>query len=203
MDRPQRDRDGEERMMPEIAAIPTMYRGVRFRSRLEARWACFFNSLGYRWSYEALELTQYVPDFTIEEDRYDGNCISIVEVKPISHGRVFTEVSQPGTQFASDNDELARDRSVLREACAKIERAGWPGESFVVGVDPSMVLWNGPSERGWHRGQFVRQARHFDWQAAWAHAGNMTQWRRPPAARDAGPFPRQVSKGEQDNDEGE
>lgn len=33
-------------------AIPTTYAGVRFRSRLEARWAVFFDSLGIDWRYE-------------------------------------------------------------------------------------------------------------------------------------------------------
>lgn len=33
-------------------AIPTIYDGCHFRSRLEARWAVFFNTLGIRWEYE-------------------------------------------------------------------------------------------------------------------------------------------------------
>jgi hypothetical protein len=35
-----------------IKAIETTYLGCRFRSRLEARWACFFSTLGLRWEYE-------------------------------------------------------------------------------------------------------------------------------------------------------
>ncbi|GII84578.1 hypothetical protein Ssi03_25680 [Sphaerisporangium siamense] len=35
-----------------IAAIETRYAGCRFRSRLEARWAVFFDHLGIRWEYE-------------------------------------------------------------------------------------------------------------------------------------------------------
>lgn len=35
-----------------IQAIPTEYHGVKFRSRLEARWAVFFDSLGVPWQYE-------------------------------------------------------------------------------------------------------------------------------------------------------
>lgn len=34
------------------AAIETRYSGCRFRSRLEARWAMFFDHMGLRWSYE-------------------------------------------------------------------------------------------------------------------------------------------------------
>lgn len=32
--------------------IPTMYKGINFRSRLEARWAVFFDTLGIEWEYE-------------------------------------------------------------------------------------------------------------------------------------------------------
>lgn len=35
-----------------IRAIDTKYKGYRFRSRLEARWAVFFDALGVRWEYE-------------------------------------------------------------------------------------------------------------------------------------------------------
>jgi len=55
-----------------IAAIPTEYRGMKFRSRLEARWAIFFDRLGLHWEYEpeayALpDHTGYMPDFWIAE----------------------------------------------------------------------------------------------------------------------------------------
>jgi hypothetical protein len=35
-----------------IAAIETTYRGMTFRSRLEARWAVFFSTLGLQYQYE-------------------------------------------------------------------------------------------------------------------------------------------------------
>ncbi|MFI6491262.1 hypothetical protein [Streptomyces sp. NPDC050564] len=35
-----------------IQAIETRYAGCRFRSRLEARWAVFFDTLGITWEYE-------------------------------------------------------------------------------------------------------------------------------------------------------
>lgn len=51
-----------------IKAIETVYNGYRFRSRLEARWAYFFDLLGveYRYETEGYELsdgTRYLPDF--------------------------------------------------------------------------------------------------------------------------------------------
>jgi hypothetical protein len=56
-------------MMAEpIQAIETRYRGHRFRSRTEARWAVLFDKLGVRYDYETegYELedgTRYLPDF--------------------------------------------------------------------------------------------------------------------------------------------
>jgi hypothetical protein len=50
-----------------IKAIETRYAGCRFRSRLEARWAVFFDHLDIRWEYEPqgfeLPRGQYLPDF--------------------------------------------------------------------------------------------------------------------------------------------
>ena len=35
-----------------IQAIETRYNGYRFRSRLEARWAVFFDEMGIEYEYE-------------------------------------------------------------------------------------------------------------------------------------------------------
>lgn len=53
-----------------MKAIQTKYAGYRFRSRLEARWAVFFDALGIKWEYEpeGFELscgTRYLPDFKV------------------------------------------------------------------------------------------------------------------------------------------
>lgn len=54
--------------MNEIKAIETVYRGYRFRSRLEAKWAIFFDVLGVRWQYEpeTFDLTDVYLDKQIE-----------------------------------------------------------------------------------------------------------------------------------------
>ncbi len=53
-----------------IKPIETIYNGYRFRSRLEARWAVFLDSLGVKYEYEpeGFELpdgTRYLPDFRV------------------------------------------------------------------------------------------------------------------------------------------
>lgn len=45
--------------------IPTRYAGVQFRSRLEAKWAAFFDLLEWPWTYEPFDLVGYIPDFIL------------------------------------------------------------------------------------------------------------------------------------------
>lgn len=57
--------------MSDIRAIETRYKGYRFRSRLEARWAVFFDSCGFGWKYEDEGFMlpngeNYLPDFWLE-----------------------------------------------------------------------------------------------------------------------------------------
>lgn len=61
-----------------IAAIPTEYRGRLYRSRLEARWAAFFDRLGLAHEYEPFDLGAWSPDFLLADIN------ALVEVKPIT-----------------------------------------------------------------------------------------------------------------------
>jgi hypothetical protein len=58
-------------------AIPTNYNGINFRSRLEAKWARFFDLLGWKWDYEPVDFDGYIPDFYLHGDK---PCF--VEIKP-------------------------------------------------------------------------------------------------------------------------
>lgn len=42
-------------------SVPTDYAGIRFRSRLEARWAVFLATAGIEWRYEPRTLAIHVP----------------------------------------------------------------------------------------------------------------------------------------------
>lgn len=60
-----------------IKPIETEYKGYKFRSRLEARWAVFFDAIGAKWEYEpeGFELadgTRYLPDFLLHNVRGRG-----------------------------------------------------------------------------------------------------------------------------------
>lgn len=63
-----------------IKAISTKYKGCNFRSRLEARWAVFFDALDLHWEYEFegfdLPSGRYLPDFLLP----DLECW--IEIKP-------------------------------------------------------------------------------------------------------------------------
>ena len=56
---------------PRYSAIETEYDGYRFRSRLEARWAVFFDCMGIEFDYEPegfeFDGTRYLPDFYLPE----------------------------------------------------------------------------------------------------------------------------------------
>lgn len=68
--------------MTGLKAIETRYKGYRFRSRLEARWAVFFDALGIRYQYEPqgfdLDGVWYLPDFHLPD------MMLWAEVKPTS-----------------------------------------------------------------------------------------------------------------------
>lgn len=64
-----------------MKAIETAYNGFRFRSRLEARWAVFFDTMMIEYEYEPEgfdlgEAGYYLPDFWLPRYRY------WIEIKP-------------------------------------------------------------------------------------------------------------------------
>lgn len=68
-----------------IQPIETAYKGYRMRSRLEARWAVFFDDLGFEWQYEpeGYDLGEpgwYLPDFRITGGI--GSKPAFLEIKP-------------------------------------------------------------------------------------------------------------------------
>lgn len=68
-----------------MKAIETIYKGRRFRSRLEARWAIFFDAIDIGWEYETegfeLGNTKYLTDFRIQS--FGANKVDLyIEIKP-------------------------------------------------------------------------------------------------------------------------
>lgn len=157
--------------MPEreisYGAIPTTYAGVRFRSRLEARFAAFLDSYQLSWNYEPFELQEYIPDFVVE----------------LSFGPLLFEC-KPAV--------LPQE---FVWPCTRVTRSGWVGPAIVVGSslaaapddwgDLVMFGSTAAEEGGWSR---VGRGR---WPAAWGEypfadvrdrwveAGNVVQWKAP------------------------
>ena len=76
-------------MNDKIKAIETHYNGYRFRSRVEARWAIFFDEIGIEYQYESegfdMDGIRYLPDFYIPSlNRWfeiKGKPLSVEEIK--------------------------------------------------------------------------------------------------------------------------
>ncbi len=76
-------------MNRDIKAIETHYNGFRFRSRVEARWAVFFDAANIQYEYELegfdIEGTRYLPDFYLPEYRrwveIKGKLLTVQEMK--------------------------------------------------------------------------------------------------------------------------
>lgn len=96
-------------MDQKIHAIPTIGpRGIQFRSRLEARWAYFFDMLKWDWEYEPIDLKGYIPDFIISFPKQSSKLL--VEVK----------------------GELDYDQ--LEKYSSKIIESGWNDSFLIVGA---------------------------------------------------------------------
>lgn len=100
-------------MRYDIKPIETWYRGILYRSRLEAKWAAMFDECGWSCSYEAIDLGGYIPDFVLK-----GRRPILAEVKP------FVEW-----------DEFIQYGEWLRN---KVRGSGWEHEVLILGSDPNV-----------------------------------------------------------------
>lgn len=97
-----------------LPGIPTLYQGRRYRSRLEARYAAFFDALSWPYEYEPIDLFGYVPDFICHPPNASGHVEPmLVEVKPFV------------PPFEHEDVVLT---------CARIVEGGWLGDAVVVGA---------------------------------------------------------------------
>jgi len=148
-------------------AVPTIGpAGVRFRSRLEARWAEFFTRMRWPWTYEPeLGLDRWIPDFAL-------SCGTgmLVEVKP------------------------AVTMMQLLPHYARIQHSGAAAPVWLVGAalalragtDPALGWFGFPAGDAWQWREMtaanVGAQTGTAWafktmQAVWIAAGNDLQWR--------------------------
>lgn len=149
-----------------IKAIPTAYAGVNFRSRLEARWAAFFDLCEWKWDYEPFDLEGWAPDFLLR---------TVL-------GPVLVEV-KPYDVVAKLDEELARGPSVGR--ISEYDKAANHGkhhqvlylglsplsDGYPVGF-PAIPPLNAPYPYAVMLDAItVNRPEHL-----WAEAGNIVQW---------------------------
>lgn len=111
-----------------VPAIQTQYEGCLFRSRLEARWAVVFDTLGLRWRYEpegfALPNGQgYLVDFylvgigyveikpttELDNHKWDQWCESNMEIEDFIAYRFMGDIPSPSYDVMPDREVLSID----------------------------------------------------------------------------------------------
>lgn len=87
-------------------AIQTIYKGYKFRSRLEARWAVFFDAMNIGWEYEPegyeKDGVRYLPDFRLR-------CGPWVEVKPedqLLNKKLLTKILGVGSPLSGITNSI-------------------------------------------------------------------------------------------------
>jgi len=166
--------------MSEFAAIPTLYNGTQFRSRLEARWAAYFDLLDIEWQYEPIDLPGYIPDFQLKNPfpvfaevkpayRVDDFREAFEKVKRIPHEAwpdhkhllimLYLGVSPENVFYKIGNDWWPLNKSSFR-FCQ--HRGAW--------LPSDTVCWGN---------DMLCQGGHIPLNPSWREAGNKVQWMAP------------------------
>ena len=165
-----------------IRGYPTTYRGTRFSSRLEAKWAAWMDLVGWRWVYEPFDVEGWIPDFLVQTARP-----FLVEVGPVSTPEEFlSKAAKPLLYPSRPTLILGISPIVLSDTEAGIVVDGgetfpayWmqcdqhPDQPFLTHVSLWTDHHGGMCGHG--IGLPLRGSRLFD---LWADAGNRVQWRR-------------------------
>jgi len=159
-------------MVEKPKAIPTTYKGIHFRSRLEATWAAFFDLIRWRWVYEPLDFDGWIPDFYVHFSCEHSECPPdhhlYVEVKPFLSIRQFDDCFRDpyGDRFGLDGVLLL---GVTPEV-AEVEMVHGSGGGLYTGWDP-FRFWAKFSLK-----QQLDEGDSFLVEAAWNKASNLTRW---------------------------
>ena len=192
---------------PRSFGVPTAYRGTHFRSRLEAKWAAFFDLIGWSWIYEPMDADGYIPDFLIE-----GPAPFFVEVGPVYTPAEYVAKAQKANLAA---ESLGRDLLIvgmaavanMPDAChPDVPAAGWLGEygeyfpsgwqmNQVYPLEPGFAWGHGNwgqccydhlgvwhdfmnyGHRPWSEGKEDTSASETWIMDRWSEASNTVQWR--------------------------
>jgi hypothetical protein len=119
----------------EKSGIPTTYSGYKFRSRLEATWACFFDQCEWKWKYEPIDLKGYIPDFIVSHPHAD----ILIEVKPATNYQDMYPVEKR-------LNLVGWDKEILIVGCGDLSGEYFPRELPYLPIgrllDPSLGFWD-------------------------------------------------------------
>jgi hypothetical protein len=116
-----------------IQPIETTYNGVKYRSRTEARWAVFFDSIGLRAQYEAdgflIREGGYLPDFWLPDVRV---FLEVKGVEPTIEERTKCSAL---TTAASCDVLIAIGAPEMAFSLLWCDREGWRDDRFFFAHD--------------------------------------------------------------------
>lgn len=155
-----------------IKAIETVYKGYRFRSRLEAKWAILFDELGIKWEYEieGFELengARYLPDFYLIDfdcyaevkpktfspdefskcDMLDKPCLLMDTTSPTLHYPIF--ITKIDNQFEGDPAHDTYEYYLSRDMFSRVDlrSSAWKKRLYYnFGEDYEIYWWDAQME---------------------------------------------------------
>ena len=118
-----------------IPPIETIYNGLRFRSRLEARWAVFFDAANIKYEYEpdGFEFNgeKYLPDFYLPDHN------AYIEVKP-DDSSVLDDIARAANVCC----RATLSRLIILSTIPKIGKTGiWAYNCFYYNAAEDDILW--------------------------------------------------------------
>ena len=149
--------------MGELKAVDTEYKGYRFRSRLEARWAVFFDAMQIQYEYEPEgfqvgEAKAYLPDFFLPD------LSTYVEIKP--NNAFDISVDNEKHEFSMGGEDIEK----YAQACNSFADAGYM--FMLLCGDPVDVIMknHGGNGSGWifeRMKCLVQTSKDLDQQVPW------------------------------------
>lgn len=156
-------------MVYEFKSHPTKYAGVLFRSRLEARWAAFFDVVGFGWEYEPIDLKGWTPDFRVSipcgHSECNGEHVLLVEVKPYHSLEEFKGHKATKFYFGFHIDENGDEKAIPADSSA------------IFGVNPAVTYWEMTHGAGGGIESVGHWVHGIDVSEAWNIAGEKVQYR--------------------------
>ena len=181
--------------------IPTIYGGCRYRSRLKAKWAAFFDMFGWEYQYEPWDGAGWIPDFALF-----GTYEILVEIKPYSsfeefrNNKITDEIVNAlslgkkwGAEVLLLGSRIFRDRHrfqfgwlgepvIFRDAEGDVESNEYSFDLALLGVAGNR--WDFHGDTGDFHGRITNyyEKRQLECnpdhaEGIWREAGNRVQWK--------------------------